>query len=279
MAVTPYKGYELIVTGTEVDTWGAVLNADVFTVIDNNLGGLVSKSLTNVNVTLTADENENLILRLNGTLTGAVLITTTLEGMMIVENLTSGSFAVTFTNGVGSAITLPQSARSLIIADATNGARSVASNVPEFPSGTRMLFQQTAAPTGWTKDTTHNNKALRLVSGSVTTGGSVAFTTAFTSQGVAGTVGNTTLTVSQIPSHGHPFRMSLNAGNDSDTTGGIMLSNNDQSNAIAFAGTPSQTAGEQIGGTGGGQAHTHTFNGTAIDLAVQYVDFIIAQKD
>jgi hypothetical protein len=38
-----------------------------------------------------------------------------------------------------------------------------------------MLFQQTAAPTGWTKDTTHNDKALRLTSGTVGTGGSVAF--------------------------------------------------------------------------------------------------------
>ena len=34
-----------------------------------------------------------------------------------------------------------------------------------FPAGTLMLFQQTAAPTGWTKQTTHDNKALRVVSG------------------------------------------------------------------------------------------------------------------
>ena len=42
-----------------------------------------------------------------------------------------------------------------------------------------MLFQQTAAPTGWTKQTTHNDKALRLQTGTVGTGGSVAFSTAF----------------------------------------------------------------------------------------------------
>jgi len=35
--------------------------------------------------------------------------------------------------------------------------------VPAFPSGTRMLFQQTAAPTGWTKDTSHNDKALHCL--------------------------------------------------------------------------------------------------------------------
>jgi hypothetical protein len=150
---------------------------------------------------------------------------------------------------------------------------------PEFPSGTKMLFQQTAAPTGWTKDTTHNNKALRVVSGAAGSGGTVAFTTAFASKTPAGTVGGTAITVNQMPLHGHPYRMSLNAGNDSDITGGIMLSNNDQTNAAAFTGTPSQTAGEQIGGTGGGATHTHTFTGDAIDLAVQYVDCIIATKD
>jgi hypothetical protein len=58
-----------------------------------------------------------------------------------------------------------------------------------FPSGTRLLFQQTAAPTGWTKDTAYNNYALRITSGNVTTGGSVGFTTAFASQAVSGTVG------------------------------------------------------------------------------------------
>jgi hypothetical protein len=30
---------------------------------------------------------------------------------------------------------------------------------------------------------------------------------------------------------------------------------------------------------GGGGSHTHTFTGTAINLAVQYVDVIIATKD
>ena len=31
--------------------------------------------------------------------------------------------------------------------------------------------------------------------------------------------------------------------------------------------------------TGGGLGHDHTFTGTAINLAVQYVDVIIATKD
>ena len=53
-----------------------------------------------------------------------------------------------------------------------------------FPSGTRMLFRQTAAPPGWTKDASHHDKALRVVSGTAGDGGSVAFSRAFASQGI-----------------------------------------------------------------------------------------------
>jgi len=131
-----------------------------------------------------------------------------------------------------------------------------------FPSGTLMLFQQTAAPTGWTKQTTHNNKALRVVTGTASSGGSVAFTTAFVSQAVSGTVGNTTLTTAQMPSHNHSIGLNFN-----DSPGGSGPFTNNQGDT-AFSGS-----------TGGGGSHNHSFTGTAINLAVQYVDLIIASKD
>ena len=49
------------------------------------------------------------------------------------------------------------------------------------PIGTKMLFNQTASPLGWTKDTGSTDVALRLTSGTVGTGGSVAFETALAS--------------------------------------------------------------------------------------------------
>ena len=137
-----------------------------------------------------------------------------------------------------------------------------------FPSGTIMLFVQTSAPTSWVKSTAHDNKALRVVSGTAGAGGSVAFTTAFANQAVSGTngaVGATTLTIAQIPSHSHTYDIStfrLNAGaNVADAFGGYSSAN--------------------TGATGGGGSHTHTsgaFTGTAINLAVQYVDVIICTK-
>lgn len=92
--------------------------------------------------------------------------------------------------------------------------------IDAFPSGTKMLFAQTSAPTGWVKDTTHDNKALRVVSGTAGSGGTVAFTTAFASQNVGGTA----LTQAQLPAHTHTY--SGTTGNQSadhthsGTTGG-----------------------------------------------------------
>lgn len=156
---------------------------------------------------------------------------------------------------------------------------------PAFTSGTVMLFVQSSAPTGWTKSTTHNNKALRVVSGTVSSGGNAAFTTAFASYtpsgnvsvsgsvSMSGNIGDTTLSVNQIPAHSHNYSRSVGG---SDPRGG---SNGDY--------TTSSTSS-----TGGGGSHNHnhnlsgaltvnssSFSGNAKDLAVQYVDVIIATKD
>ena len=146
---------------------------------------------------------------------------------------------------------------------------------PEFPAGTVMFFGQTTAPTGWTKDTSNfNNSALRVVTGSVVNGGSVDFTTAFASQTPTGSIstsglsiGATTLTTPQIPSHNHTYNL-LSA-----SPGG---------------GSPQGGAGTNIGttgNTGGGGSHNHglsgsaTFTGDAINLTVKYVDVIRATKN
>lgn len=140
-----------------------------------------------------------------------------------------------------------------------------------IPTGTKMIFVQTAAPTGWTKDTTHDNKALRVVSGTASTGGTVAFTTAFASKSVAGTVGNHTLTTAQIPSHNHNYHPS------GRTMTAVFYG---IGSGTGFAGgTAARYDNSRVQNTGSGGSHNHTFTGTAIDMAVQYVDTIIATKD
>lgn len=128
--------------------------------------------------------------------------------------------------------------------------------IDAFPSGTKMLFQQTSAPTGWTKDTTHNDKALRITSGTVGTGGSVAFETAFASQTPAGTISGSTGSVT----------VSLNL-----TTSDNYIVSGDDEGAV--------TSGSLSNGTHSHSSGTLAFTGTAINLDVSYVDVIIAAKD
>lgn len=141
-----------------------------------------------------------------------------------------------------------------------------------IPSGSVMLFVQTAAPTGWTKSTTHDNKALRVVSGTASSGGSVVFTTAFGTPAVSGTVGGTvgatTLTTAQMPSHNHQmFQFSNKSGTQRAATN---ISTPSASGLFTFS-------------EGGGGSHTHSFSGSlsaaTATINVAYVDVIIATKN
>lgn len=178
---------------------------------------------------------------------GTLSASTTLARTTVLAS-SNGGTAVTFSAGTKDVFVTYPAGRSV-----------------SMESGTAMLFAQTAAPSGWTKSTTHDNKALRVVTGAASSGGSVAFTTAFASQGVSGTVGATTLTTAQIPSHAHTLPTFSAAGKAYSVVQAI------GSNGLAAAVTSNAE--------GSGGSHDHGFTGTAINLAVQYVDVIIATKD
>jgi len=77
----------------------------------------------------------------------------------------------------------------------------------DIPSGTRMLFYQASAPTGWSQVTSVNDKVLRVVdSGGGTTGGS------WTISGLS--VDGHSLSESELPSHSHDFSGSGNTSSD-----------------------------------------------------------------
>ena len=123
------------------------------------------------------------------------------------------------------------------------------------PTGTRMIFYQAAAPSGWTKVTTVNDRVLRVVSGSGgETGGS------WTISGIS--VDGHKLTIDEIPAHTHTVKVNNFAGSVSQA----------ESQSGRDAGTI------DTGSTGGGKSHTHDMTiGDAWRPA--YADVIICSKN
>ena len=164
-------------------------------------------------------------------------------------------------------------------ADATGAIKSKSLLSEEFASGTKMLFRQSSAPVGWTKDTSINDAVLRVVSGSVSTGGSTGFSAAFYGAGVD--VGSTALTAAQMPSHTHTA-----AVNDPGHVHALVSQNGFSGGAGVFAqsGVYQSNKNTEVGytgisvynsWTGSGQGHTHT--NPAGNL--KYADAIVATKD
>lgn len=245
-----------------------------------------------------------------------------IDGNAITSTDTNGNISIT-PNGTGSVIaggfTLPASDGTAGQVLQTNGSAvlSFADASSGFDSGTKMIFNQTSSPTGWTKDTASNDdSALRVTTGTVGTGGSSGFATAMATPSVSGTVGltgdlaagnlavsisgsisSTTLTESQIPSHFH----------------GTMVHNDNSPNGGSYPGNPSNgnpssnnwdnqspTESTQVAfarkGGGAGHNHAHTLAGSMTGtpgvgnlagslssataaINVKYVDVIVATKD
>lgn len=85
-----------------------------------------------------------------------------------------------------------------------------------LPSGTRMLFHQSNAPPGWVKDVNFNDRALRVVTGGIGFGGTVAFSTflARTSTDVM------VLSAANLPPHKHSGETLSENANHTHSWGG-----------------------------------------------------------
>ena len=173
------------------------------------------------------------------------------------------------------------------------GSGAGLTGIEPFPSGTKQVFYQASAPTGWTQDTTAalNEAVMSVVTGSGGgTGGSTAYFSSFLATtnkagtdtatvtgSVSGTVGGKTLSTPEISSHSHNITVvTQNPGNPVNFTAG-------RGNSPVNPSLSTQSAG-------GGGSHSHPFSGTLssaeADVSVtvpaadvKYANVIIAAKD
>ncbi len=138
-----------------------------------------------------------------------------------------------------------------------------------FASGTKWPFVQSAAPTGWTQDTSVNDKALRVVSGAGGgTGGSNT---------IGGlTVNSHTLTTGEMPNHTHGLWFFRNLGATATVGGSGPIPVIDIYNADPGGAAGNVTVNVATAGGGGGHSHTISHDGTK---AYAYQDVIVCAKN
>ena len=147
--------------------------------------------------------------------------------------------------------------------DGTIYGRQNATWVNVIPTGTTMLFVQSAAPTGWTRVTTYDDALLRIVgSATPSSGGTNGFQATYN---VATATGGTSITQANLPN----VNFSMNnvcftsvGGSSSGVTG------SSPSGTYTFL----QEALACASG-GSGTAHTHP-----ITRSIKYVDSLIAHN-
>ena len=308
---------ELQASGENAGTWGDKTNNNL-EVIDAFVNGYLSKSVAgSSDVTLTtADasataESSNKVIELTGALTGNIkVLVPAKESNYVIFNNTTGSFTLTVapTGHTSNGVAITQGSHTMIYNQSdkcvdvfgakvgTTGTTYIGSGaeltgIDIIPAGSLMLFQQSSAPTGWTKATAHDNKALRVVTGSASSGGSNTFAAAFNNnQTVSGTTSSTsvtitestaahTLTIAEMPAHTYTEGGIQEFGTTSSTsTGTRNTGNSSPGNQFETQSTGGDGSHSHDVGTLAGGAHTHTFSDT-FNLDVQYVDVIICSKD
>lgn len=178
-------------------------------------------------------------------------------------------------------------------------------NAPSpIPSGTVMVFHQTAAPTGWTKSTTHNDKALRVVSGN---GGGNGGTHALSSPPSLAHTHTGAAHVHSIGAHSHGNNLSAAAHTLSTAQLASHRHGPQGANGLNGQGTIAPSGKGYAGNnlwytayTGSNSSHSHGMSGSVSDssaynsssaggdatssttptaFAPQYIDVIICAKD
>lgn len=277
MPYTTLKRLSVQTAASNSGTWGAGgttgddINTGVCQPIDSALAGLSTFSVGSSNISLSftaggGGDVNNCMWRFTGTLTDNIVAspavgnaTTYFNGFYLWENVTAGSYSITVQNASGSVV-LPQRRRGILYVNTTNSIapRIVAivgdSTADPVPAGSKTIWYNTAAPSGWSA-VALNDYAVKIVtngSGGVISG-SVDYSTLFGRTAVDGH----TLTVAQVPALTYTRYDALTSVG---ATGGSVSN--------IWQATSSQLT------NGGGGAHEHN-----CDMRVKTAAFTLASRD
>lgn len=271
--------------GSDTGVWDLPVNGD-FNSIDGFIGGVQTIGASNANIVLTAPagsitpsggptQAQNAVLRFTGTLTGNVQVTLPLPGYMIIENLTTGAFVLSFVAaasgqviGIEQGVTqriyndgtnvkfvnLPTVGSYLDICDSTVPAWITACTVPPYLNCTGATFSATTYPYLNNKLGGNTLPDLRGVARYTLNQGTGRITNA-----VAGLDGNTrfslkttqslTLQTSNLPAYTPSGSASFSGSGGAGLSQGFQTGGSAQALVVNSSGNIANNTGVSIGGT------------------------------
>lgn len=128
---TPNINLQLQGVGDNSNTWGTILNTNVFGNIDTAMGGAYTTSVAgSSDFTLTAANALNLNHILTGALTGNInyVFPASSGRFVLIYNNTSGNFTLTVKQSGGTGIIVPQGKRAFLLLDANTTTAYAALN-------------------------------------------------------------------------------------------------------------------------------------------------------
>ena len=158
---TSSLGLALPATGTEINTWGNLVNTSVTTLIDKAIAGYRSVQMANADYTLTstpAATNEARNMMLNMTTAALVPLTATrnviapaVSKLYIITNSTGGGQVITLKTATGVGVTINSGITKAIICNGTDMIEVTSSGGGGGASGNGLLYENnTIAATSYT---------------------------------------------------------------------------------------------------------------------------------
>lgn len=213
------------------------------------------------------------------TVTGDVTASGTVQGADLVatDDLTVGDDATIGDDlAVGGDLTV--TGAITVTGNATFNGTNVlkgSAKIDALPTGVTLPMRQASVPTGWTKDTTYNNAALRIVSGTPSQQATAGkeFTTLLAARTlVAANIPDLTISITD-PGHAHRTKMDTESCDDSNQQSVWSPTGTGTDNAGPLSGTATTGITAAFGSAARGGAQT------SIDFAVNYVDVYLASKN
>lgn len=266
-------------TGELTGTWGNTVNTGITALIENALAGRVTVTHSNAaDYTLTTangstDEARYMVLNITGTLTAARnVVCPTSSKVYIVQNNTTGGYAITVKTAAGTGISVANGATEFLMCDGTNVIRVLATGTfTNLTTGTLTVTGNTTlgdasgdtltiAPNAvtWSNNPTHSGN--HTFSGNVTIQGNTAIGDA---AGDTLTFASSTVTWNNNPTHSgtHTFTTTVNVSGTFNSNGSTNIGDSSGDSltiapaAVTWSGNPTHTG-------------THTFSTKATGVLI-----------